>query len=116
MAAKKEKASAAGERKRRSDEEKADIVRRILASGNRTAEMKRLGIYPNQFYSWKKLFGGGASKGAARGLGGRGRAESSAARTVAEEAKAYIQGRSALLDRLKAQRAELDELIAQLEG
>ncbi len=113
MAEKKKKAAAAGgTRKRRSDEEKAAIVRQILASDNRTAEMKRLGIYPNQFYSWKKMFGGkGGSERA-----GLGRAGSSAARSLADEAKAYIQGKGALLDRLRAQRAELDQLISALEG
>ncbi|HEY6880879.1 MAG TPA: transposase [Polyangiales bacterium] len=112
MADKKKKAGGAGgTRKRRSNEEKAAIVRQILASDNRTAEMKRLGIYPNQFYSWKKLFGG---KGADRA--GLGRAGSTAARTLADEAKAYIQGKGALLDRLRAQREELDHLISALEG
>jgi transposase-like protein len=114
MAEKKKKAASsngAGTRKRRSDDEKAAIVRQILASGNRTAEMKRLGIYPNQFYSWKKLFGG---KGGERGTIGR--AGSSAARSLADEAKAYIQGKGALLDRLRSQRAELDQLISALEG
>ncbi|HEX5661181.1 MAG TPA: transposase [Polyangiales bacterium] len=113
MAEKKKKAAASsngGSRKRRSDEEKASIVRQVLASDNRTAEMKRLGIYPNQFYSWKKLLGG---KGADRsGIGRAG----SAARSLADEAKAYIQGKGALLDRLRAQRAELDQLISALEG
>ncbi|MET0285147.1 MAG: transposase [Polyangiales bacterium] len=113
MAEKKKKAAAgAGSRKRRSSDEKAAIVRQILASDNRTAEMKRVGIYPNQFYSWKKLFGGkGGGERAAIGRGG-----STAARSLAEEAKAYIQGKDALLDRLRSQRAELDELISALEG
>jgi transposase-like protein len=113
MAEKKKKAAAggAGSRKRRSEEEKAAIVRQILASENRTAEMKRVGIYPNQFYSWKKMFGGG--KGGERGLG---RGGLPAARSLADEAKAYLQGKGALLDRLRAQRAELDQLIAALEN
>jgi transposase-like protein len=114
MAEKQKKAAAAangGTRKRRSDEEKGAIVRQILASDNRTAEMKRLGIYPNQFYSWKKLFGGKSGE-----RGALGRAGSSAARSLADEAKAYIQGKGALLDRLRAQRAELDQLISALEG
>jgi transposase-like protein len=113
MAEKKKKAvsGGAGTRKRRSDDEKAAIVRQILASDNRTAEMKRLGIYPNQFYSWKKLFGGKGGERATIGRGG-----SSAARSLADEAKAYIQGKGQLLDRLRAQRSELDQLISALEG
>lgn len=112
MAEKKKKAAGGSNtRKRRSDDEKSAIVRQILASDNRTAEMKRLGIYPNQFYSWKKLFG--SSKSAEHGVLGRG--GSSAARSLADEAKAYIQGKGALLERLRAQRAELDQLIEALE-
>ena len=76
---------------RRAGSEKAGIVRQILASNNRTAEMKRLGIYPNQFYSWKKLFGG---KGGERG--GISRAGSSAARSLADE---YHTRRDAVLAR-----------------
>jgi transposase-like protein len=102
-----------GQRKRRSDEEKAAIVRKVLASSNRTAEMKKLGIYPNQFYSWKKMFTG---KGGERAAGGFGRGASNAARSLADEAKAYIQGKGELLERLRVQRAELDQLIAALEG
>lgn len=113
-----------GKRLRRTDDEKIQLVRQVLASDNQSAEIKRLGIYPNQFYDWKKKFagqvggsGGGSSRGAAAGRGSRGRDVAiNAARTVADEAKAFIQGKAKLLERLRAQRSELDELIAQLEG
>jgi transposase-like protein len=103
-------------RLQRSDEDKIRLVRQILASGNQSAEIKKLGIYPNQFYDWKKKYGqqiGGVAsvqtrqKRGASVLGG-------AARTVADEAKAFIQGKAALLDRLRTQRDELDRLIGEL--
>jgi hypothetical protein len=58
------------------------------------------------------MFGGKAGEKVAGGIGRAG----SAARSLADEAKAYIQGKGALLDRLRAQRAELDQLISALEG
>lgn len=111
-----------GKRLRRTDDEKIQLVRQVLASGNQSAEIKRLGIYPNQFYDWKKKFAGQVGGGSGGGSGGGGRGARgrstaiNAARTVADEAKAFIQGKANLLDRLRTQRAELDELIAQLEG
>lgn len=104
-------------RKRRSDDDKIRLVRQVMQSGNQSAEIKKLGIYPNQFYDWKKKFAaqlGDVEASTARGK--RGGAIGSAARTVADEAKAYIQGKAALLQRLRTQRGELDELIAQLEN
>jgi transposase-like protein len=103
-------------RLRRSDEDKIRLVRQIMESGNRGAEIKKLGIYPNQFYDWKKKYQ--AQLGGAAVSTGRGRraAPGEEARTVADEAKAYIQGKAALLTRLRSQRSELDELIAQLES
>lgn len=101
-------------RLQRSDEDKIRLVRQILSSGNQSAEIKKLGIYPNQFYDWKKKFaqqlGGVAvmSTRQKRGIIG------GAARTVADEAKAFIQGKAALLDRLRTQRDELDRLIGEL--
>jgi transposase-like protein len=103
-------------RLRRSDEDKIRLVRQIMESANRGAEIKKLGIYPNQFYDWKKKYHaqlGGAVASSGRGKRG---APGEEARTVADEAKAYIQGKATLLTRLRAQRGELDELIAQLEG
>jgi transposase-like protein len=103
-------------RLRRSDEDKIRLVRQIMESGNRGAEIKKLGIYPNQFYDWKKKYSsqlGGAAATTGRGKRGGPGEE---ARTVADEAKAYIQGKAALLTRLRSQRSELDELIAQLES
>lgn len=104
-------------RNRRSDEEKVQLVRQVLESGNQSAEIKRLGIYPNQFYDWKKKFA------AQLGLGSSPRAQSGkrgsvmqAAGSLADEARIFLNGRAALLDRMRKQRAELDELIAQLES
>lgn len=111
-----------GKRLRRTDDEKIQLVRQVMASGNQSAEIKKLGIYPNQFYDWKKKFagqigGGGASAGGNGARGARGRSVTiSAARSAADEAKAFIEGKAKLLERLRNQRAELDELIAQLEG
>lgn len=111
-----ETARTGGKRLRRSDDEKISLVRQVLASGNQSAELKRIGIYPNQFYDWKKKYaaqlGGRADSSAERGRG----KTIHAARTVADEAKAFIQGKAALLERLRAQQAELGELIRQLEG
>jgi transposase-like protein len=105
----------AKQRLRRSDDDKVELVRRVLASGNQSAEIKALGIYPNQFYDWKKRFaaqlGGAASPPA---TGGRGPARS-LGRGAADEAKAFLSGRAALLERLRAQRKEIDQLISQLE-
>jgi len=107
---------ARGTRNRRSDEEKIQLVRQVLASGNQSAELKKIGIYPNQFYDWKKRYAAQLG-GRADGGGDRGRGKTiSAARSVADEAKAFIQGKASLLDRLRAQRAELDQLILQLES
>jgi transposase-like protein len=102
-------------RLQRSDDDKIRLVRQVMESGNQSAEIKKLGIYPNQFYDWKKKY--------ALQLGGvvapQSRARrvvlGSAARTVADEAKAFIQGKSSLLDRLRNQREELDHLISELE-
>ena len=106
---------AGGRRLRRTDEEKIRLVQQVMASGNQSAELKKLGIYPNQFYDWKKKFagqlGGSAAVAPKRGRGN----PLQESRTAADEAKAFIQGKAALLDRLKAQRAEIDELIVQLE-
>jgi transposase-like protein len=102
-------------RAQRSDEEKQRIVRLVLASGNQSAEIKKLGIYPNQFYDWKKRFAGSAALSvSARRQPGR---PPSGQRAVgaADEAKAFIRGKASLIERLRAQRAELDTLIAQLE-
>ena len=110
-----ETAGSGGKRLRRSDDEKIALVRQVLASGNQSAELKKIGIYPNQFYDWKKKYAaqlGGRADSSERG---RGKAIS-AARSVADEAKAFIQGKASLLERLRAQRAELDELIGQLES
>ena len=107
-------AAASGSRQRRSDEEKIRIVRQVMASGNQSAEIKKLGIYPNQFYDWKKRFVSQLG-GAAGGRGGR-RGRGVGGGTAADEAKAFIQNKSALLDRLRRQREELDQLIDQLEG
>jgi len=103
-------------RLRRSDEEKLRIVQQVLASGNQSAEIKALGIYPNQFYGWKKKYAGG-SNGAAAASNGRksGRPSSLAVQNATEEAKAFLHGKAGLLQRLRAQRAELDTLIAQLD-
>lgn len=102
-------------RLQRSDEDKVRLVRQVMESGNQSAEIKKLGIYPNQFYDWKKKYAaqlGGVVAPQARVKRG---AAGSAARTVADEAKAFIQGKSSLLDRLRAQREELDHLINELE-
>lgn len=104
-------------RQRRSDDDKIRLVRQVLASGNQSAEIKKLGIYPNQFYDWKKKYAqqlDGVVAPSARKGGGR--SLSLAASTVAEEAKAFISGKAALLDRLRAQRSEIDHLIGELEG
>jgi len=103
-------------RLQRSDEDKIRLVRQVMESGNQSAEIKKLGIYPNQFYDWKKKYGAqlsGVVAPTARQKLGR---VDSASRTVADEAKAYIQGKAALLNRLRSQRSELDELISQLES
>jgi transposase-like protein len=96
-------------RLRRSDDEKRAIVQQVLQSGNQSAAIKSLKIYPNQFYAWKKQFGGGGSLSP----GGR---TVIASGGLVDEAKRYLAGKTALLDRLRAQRAELDTLIAQLEA
>jgi hypothetical protein len=83
---------------------KCDMLRRI----------KTLGIYPNQFYDWKKRFaaqlGGAATATWKRARGPAG----SVGRGAADEAIAFLSGKSALLERLRAQRNEIDQLIAQL--
>ena len=107
--------SARGGRLRRSDDEKARIVRQILASGNQSAEIKKLGIYPNQFYDWKKKLAAGIGE-IGKGLGRRRRAAAILGSSAADEAKAFIRNKSALLERLRSQRAELDQLIRQLES
>jgi transposase-like protein len=104
-------------RTQRSDDEKVRLVRQVMESGNQSAEIKKLGIYPNQFYDWKKKFASqlglaGGAMGSSRRRGGQ---TMSAARSVADEAKAFIEGKAALIDRLRQQRTEIDELIAQLE-
>lgn len=107
-------------RLRRSDDDKIQLVRQVMQSSNQSAEIKSLGIYPNQFYDWKKRFA--AQLGVAVGAGstpGRKRSGASpisAARSVADEAKAFIQGKASLLERLRAQRVELDALITQMEA
>lgn len=103
-------------RQHRSDEDKVRLVRQILASGNQSAEIKKLGIYPNQFYDWKKKYA--AELGGLVGVSSRQRRSlpGLAARTVADEAKAFIEGKASLLDRLRAQREELDQLISELSG
>ena len=114
-AARESSPKATRSRLRRSDEDKIRLVRQIMESGNRGAEIKKLGIYPNQFYDWKKKYHsqlGGAALAPARG---RRAAPGEEARTAADEAKAYIHGKAALLTRLRSQRSALDELIAQLE-
>jgi len=106
-------------RQRRSDDDKIRLVRQVLASGNQSAEIKKLGIYPNQFYDWKKKYASlldGVAAPSARKKGGLPRSLSLAASTVAEEAKAFISGKASLLDRLRAQRSEIDQLIGELEG
>jgi transposase-like protein len=103
-------------RLQRSDEDKIRLVRQVMESGNQSAEIKKLGIYPNQFYDWKKKYGAhlsGVVATTSRQKLGR---VDSASRTVADEAKAYIQGKAALLERLRTQRSELEELITQLES
>jgi transposase-like protein len=112
-----ESTSGRRERTRRTDSEKIQLVRRVLESDNQSAEIKRSGIYPNQFYEWKKKFAdqlglGSTSKTSARD----GRKAVKAAGNAAEEARAFLNGRAELLDRLRSQRTELDELIAQLES
>jgi transposase-like protein len=103
-------------RLRRTDEEKIALVRQVLASGNQSAELKRVGIYPNQFYDWKKKYaaqlGGRSESGSERRRG----KTLDAARTIADEAKAFIEGKASLLERLRNQRSELDALITQLES
>ena len=102
-------------RTRRTDEEKLGIVRQILASANQSAEIKKLGIYPNQFYDWKKRFT--AQVGAvAKGVGRRGRAAVMLGGSPLDEARSFVQNRAALIERLRAQRNELDQLIKQLES
>jgi transposase-like protein len=103
-------------RTQRSEDDKIRLVRQVMESGNQSAEIKKLGIYPNQFYDWKKKFEAklGLPKGSSVSQK-RGQAMF-AARSVADEAKAFIEGKASLLERLRVQRAELDELITQLEG
>jgi transposase-like protein len=103
-------------RLQRSDEDKIRLVEQVMASGNQSAEIKKLGIYPNQFYDWKKKYASrlGGVISAAPSRGKRGASIGFAARTVADEAKAFIEGKAALLDRLRAQREELDRLIGEL--
>lgn len=106
----------AGTRLRRTDEEKIRLVRQVMASSNQSTEIKSLGIYPNQFYDWKKKFAeelGGAAPTAMRGKRGR---PAAPAHSATEEAKAFINGKAALLERLRKQRSEIDALIAQLEA
>jgi transposase-like protein len=105
------------ERLRRTDDEKLQLVRQIMQSGNQSAEIKKLGIYPNQFYDWKKKFGAklGAAAAIVKGVRG-GRAGAAASGSAADEAKAFIHGKASLLERLRAQREELDTLISQLEA
>jgi transposase-like protein len=100
----------------RSDDEKIRLVRQIIASGNQSAEIKKLGIYPNQFYDWKKRYA--PRLGAVAGSTSRQKRGSPgfAAGTAAEEAKVFIQGKTALLERLRAQREELDRLIGELSS
>ncbi|MDB4985032.1 MAG: hypothetical protein JWN04_210, partial [Myxococcaceae bacterium] len=77
------------------------------------AEIKKLGIYPNQFYDWKrKYLSGGVLP--PRPAGKRDRVSTSAS-SAAAEAKLFIEGKAALLERLRAQRTELDALIKQME-
>ncbi|MDB4973505.1 MAG: Transposase [Myxococcaceae bacterium] len=111
-------AGKASRRLRRSDAEKLQIVQQVLASGNQSAEIKRLGIYPNQFYDWKKKYtnGGDHAAVAASGRGRRGRPPEHSARSAADEARAFIHGKSALLERLRTQREQLDVLIKQMEA
>jgi transposase-like protein len=101
----------------RSDEDKLRIVRQVLASENQTMEIKRLGIYPNQFYDWKKRY---LSSAAIVGRGatqrGAGRSAAAGGRSAADDAKAFLHGKAGLLERLRAQRAELDRLIEQLSS
>jgi len=104
-------------RLQRSDEDKIRMVRQVIESGNQSAEIKKLGIYPNQFYDWKKKYAsqlGGVATTSTRGR--RASYPGAAASTVADEAKAFIHGKTSLLDRLRRQREELDALISQLEG
>ena len=115
-AARGEESNGRRARLQRSDDEKIRLVRQIMASGNQSAEIKKLGIYPNQFYDWKKRFAsrlGAAIGGVSRRSAG---AAGSAARSVADEAKAFIEGKAALLQRLRAQREELDQLISELSS
>jgi transposase-like protein len=102
-------------RLQRSDEDKVRLVRQVMESSNQSAEIKKLGIYPNQFYDWKKKYG--AQLGGIAAVSSRQRRSSvgAAASTVADEAKAFIHGKSALLQRLRTQREELDQLITELE-
>lgn len=103
-------------RLRRSDDEKLRIVKQVLASGNQSAEIKALGIYPNQFYDWKKRFAGRSNSVAGVSNGKKvGRPPALAVQNATEEAKAFLHGKASLLQRLRVQRAELDTLIAQLD-
>ncbi|MDB4987027.1 MAG: Transposase [Myxococcaceae bacterium] len=100
-------------RLQRSDTEKLQIVQQVLNSGNQSAEIKKLGIYPNQFYDWKKKYlSGGVLP--PRTAGKRDLVSTSAS-SAAAEAKLFIEGKAALLERLRAQRTELDALIKQME-
>jgi transposase-like protein len=101
---------------RRSDDEKVRLVRQVMESANQSAEIKKLGIYPNQFYDWKKRYAGQLGVAVGASASGRRGQTMNAARTAADEAKAFIHGKAALLDRLRAQRDELDGLIRQLES
>lgn len=99
---------AARSRMRRSDEEKRALVNQILQSGNQSAAMKELRIYPNQFYAWKKLLVDGGP--------GASRRSRPASDDLLEEARRYLSRKSSLLERLRSQRDELDGMIAQLEA
>lgn len=120
-------ASTPSKRLMRSDEEKIRIVRQIMASANQTAEFKRLGIYPNQYYDWKKAFadklgligkGPGSIAESLRSRLPRGTLDRAASdtRSLADEARAFLHGKTKLLEQLKSQREELDELITQLDA
>jgi transposase-like protein len=111
-------APTSGERRtrmQRSDEEKVRLVRLVMESDNQSAEIKRIGIYPNQFYDWKKKYsaqlGGSAGNGGSRNQRGRSASQS---RSASDEARAFISGKASLLEKLRAQRQELDRLISEL--
>ena len=68
---------------------------------------------PDQFYDWKKKLAAGIGE-ISKGLGRRRRAAGILGSGAADEAKAFIRNKSALLDRLRSRRAELDQRIRQL--